>query len=86
MKPLAGQFEQVSNAATLETLGLASVMEFLDPACLRLWLDEKQAERVIHPDVAHFLVEWILKGNGKIVKYFRATLAKSRFPQLRNFG
>lgn len=54
MKPLAGQFEQVSNAVTLETLGLASVMEFLDPACLRLWLDEKQAERVIHPDVAYF--------------------------------
>ncbi|EGQ9393291.1 MJ1255/VC2487 family glycosyltransferase [Vibrio cholerae] len=62
MKPLVGQFEQVSNAATLETLGLASVMEFLDPACLRQWLDEKQAERVIYPDVAHFLVEWILKG------------------------
>ncbi len=54
MKPFAGQFEQVSNAAALVTLGLASVMEFLDPACLRLWLDEKQAERVIDPDETHF--------------------------------
>ncbi|QXC57908.1 glycosyltransferase [Vibrio mimicus] len=62
MKPLLGQFEQLSNAATLETLGLASVMEFLDPASLRLWLDEKQAERVFYPDVAQALVEWILQG------------------------
>lgn len=62
MKPLFGQFEQVSNAATLETLGLASVMEFLDPASLRKWLDERQAERVHYPDVAHSLVEWILRG------------------------
>ncbi|ENM5880977.1 MJ1255/VC2487 family glycosyltransferase [Vibrio metoecus] len=62
IKPLHGQFEQVSNAATLETLGLASVMEFLDPASLRKWLDEKQAERVFYPDVANSLVEWILNG------------------------
>lgn len=62
IKPLHGQFEQVSNAATLETLGLANVMEFLDPTCVRRWLDEKQAERVSYPDVAESLAEWIMQG------------------------
>ncbi|GMM89275.1 MJ1255/VC2487 family glycosyltransferase [Vibrio fortis] len=60
LKPLAGQFEQLSNVATLEALGLAQMMSFLDPAALRSWLGEKQAEMVSYPDVASAIVEWIL--------------------------
>lgn len=60
LKPLAGQFEQQSNVATLEALGLAQMMSFLDPAALRSWLGEKQAEMVTYPDVASAIVEWIL--------------------------
>jgi len=63
LKPLHGQFEQQSNVATLETLGLASAMEFLDASCVRKWLDEKQAERVVYPNVAQAIVEWVLQGN-----------------------
>jgi len=63
LKPLMGQFEQQSNVATLETLGLASAMEFLDAAAVRKWLDEKQAERVIYPNVAQAIVDWILQGD-----------------------
>ena len=63
LKPLAGQFEQESNVATLEHLGLAQSMDHLDPTAVRTWLDEKQAESVSYPDVATHLVDWILKGN-----------------------
>lgn len=63
LKPLDGQFEQQSNVATLEALGLAQTMSFLDAAILRSWLNEKQAEIVTYPDVASALVEWVLAGN-----------------------
>ena len=63
LKPLDGQFEQRSNAATLEALGLAQTMSFLDPAILRSWLNEEQAEIVTYPDVASAIVEWVLAGN-----------------------
>ncbi|WP_114632954.1 MJ1255/VC2487 family glycosyltransferase [Vibrio splendidus] len=63
LKPLEGQFEQQSNVATLEALGLAQTMSFLDAATLRGWLGEKQAEVVTYPDVASALVEWVLAGN-----------------------
>lgn len=63
LKPLDGQFEQQSNVATLEALGLAQTMSFLDPAGLRTWLGEKQAEMVSYPDVASAIVEWILAEN-----------------------
>lgn len=63
LKPLEGQFEQQSNVATLEALGLAQTMSFLDAAILRGWLSEKQAEVVTYPDVANALVEWILAGD-----------------------
>lgn len=62
LKPLTGQFEQQSNVATLENLGLASSMDFLDPSALRDWLDDKQVERVIYPDVAKAIVEWVQQG------------------------
>ncbi|MBW3697191.1 glycosyltransferase [Vibrio sp. T187] len=62
LKPLDGQFEQQSNVATLEALGLAQMMAFLDPSALRSWLDEQQAEMVTYPDVASAIVEWVLAG------------------------
>ncbi len=62
LKPLAGQFEQESNVATLEYLGLAQSMEHLDPTATRTWLDEKQAESINYPDVASYLVDWVLNG------------------------
>lgn len=63
LKPLAGQFEQESNVATLETLGLAHAMEHLDPTAVRMWLGEQQAESVNYPDVAGHIVDWVLQGD-----------------------
>lgn len=63
LKPLSGQFEQLSNVATLEDLGLATCMDMLDASILRHWLDEAQAESVNYPNVAEAIVEWLLQGN-----------------------
>ncbi len=63
LKPLDGQFEQQSNVATLEMLGLASSMDYLDASVVRNWLDEKQADRVVYPDVASAICDWLLQGN-----------------------
>jgi len=62
LKPLIGQFEQLSNVATLEDLGMATCMENLDASTVRQWLDEDPAESVNYPDVAMAIVDWILKG------------------------
>ncbi|MBR9789824.1 MAG: glycosyltransferase [Vibrionaceae bacterium] len=62
LKPLAGQFEQQSNVATLEDLGLASSMDSLDISAVRHWLKEQQAESVKYPDVAEAIVHWVLQG------------------------
>ncbi|CCN71895.1 MJ1255/VC2487 family glycosyltransferase [Vibrio nigripulchritudo] len=62
LKPLKGQFEQQSNVATLEYLGLASAMDYLDPTAVRNWLDEQSAEKVTYPDVATSIVNWIIQG------------------------
>ncbi|MDV6253454.1 MJ1255/VC2487 family glycosyltransferase [Vibrio sp. EA2] len=62
LKPLAGQFEQQSNVATLEDLGLASSMDSLDISAVRHWLKEQQVESVKYPDVAQAIVDWVLQG------------------------
>ncbi|MGC9491647.1 MJ1255/VC2487 family glycosyltransferase [Vibrio genomosp. F10] len=62
LKPLSGQFEQQSNVATLDSLGLATSMEFLDASKVRVWLDEKPGEKVNYPDVAQAIAEWVHKG------------------------
>ncbi|MGP8307120.1 MJ1255/VC2487 family glycosyltransferase [Vibrio sp. YIC-376] len=62
LKPLAGQFEQQSNVATLENLGLATSMDSLDISTVRYWLKEQQAESVKYPDVAQAIVNWVLQG------------------------
>lgn len=63
LKPLLGQYEQQSNVATLEQMGLAMSMSYLDPSAIRLWLDMEAAGAVVMPDVASALAEWVLSGN-----------------------
>lgn len=62
LKPLDGQFEQMSNVATLESLGLASSMQRLDPSMVRDWLDDEPAERVTYPNVAESIANWVVQG------------------------
>ena len=62
-KPLQGQMEQLSNAAALEQLGYAQVIDQLDPAALRAWLHRHNpAPRMHYPQVAAALAAWIADG------------------------
>lgn len=81
LKPLDGQFEQISNAATLEGLGLASCMDILDASVVRRWLDEDSAESVHYPDVAAAIVSWIKQGEWEDQSALTASLwEKVDFP------
>jgi len=62
-KPLGGQMEQLSNAAALEQLGYATVVDTLDAVQLRRWLDAPPSPiRIHYPDVAKALARWIVAG------------------------
>lgn len=64
IKPLLGQFEQLSNVAALELLGAAECMKtHLDPEVLRRWLKAPMPEAVHYPEVGDALVSWLLQGN-----------------------
>ena len=59
VKPLHGQMEQLSNAMALENLGLGMAMDTLDQDIVKRWLEDTKSQRVIYPDVAQAIVEWI---------------------------
>ncbi|UIP27604.1 MJ1255/VC2487 family glycosyltransferase [Photobacterium sp. TLY01] len=63
LKPLQGQYEQLSNVATLELMGLAVGMHSLDAAALRNWLDSHSPGQVIWPDVALAVARWLQEEN-----------------------
>ncbi|CAM2809962.1 MJ1255/VC2487 family glycosyltransferase [Vibrio rarus] len=63
LKPLDGQFEQQSNVATLEYLGLGSAMLELEASTIRQWLGEPKPDPVHYPDVAGAISDWVLQGN-----------------------
>ncbi|UHQ55045.1 MJ1255/VC2487 family glycosyltransferase [Microbulbifer sp. YPW16] len=62
-RPLAGQFEQEANAMALEQLQLATVVERVDAATIRAWLDSNPAGAQIQwPDVAASIARWLAEG------------------------
>ncbi|AXY01994.1 glycosyltransferase [Vibrio alfacsensis] len=63
LKPLAGQFEQQSNVATLDQLGLATSMDSLDISSVRQWLRDSHVESVTYPDVAKAIAHWVVEGD-----------------------
>jgi uncharacterized protein (TIGR00661 family) len=84
VKPLAGQFEQQSNAATLHQLGLASQMPQLELEIIRQWLAKAPAQPVVYPCVASALVDWILNGHwqqpGSLAGLSKKLWAEVSFP------
>ncbi|AQS38187.1 hypothetical protein Sps_03040 [Shewanella psychrophila] len=62
VKPLIGQFEQLSNVAALELLGAADTMMSLDSEALRRWLKLAAPEPIHYPQVGDGLVKWLLSG------------------------
>ncbi len=63
VKPLKGQFEQLSNAMTLEKLELGVTMERLDPPIIKKFLKRTSSPQKQYPNVAKHLADWIFKGN-----------------------
>jgi uncharacterized protein (TIGR00661 family) len=63
VKPLAGQFEQLSNAMTLEQLGLCQTMGYLDTDTIENWLETQQNALVQFPQDPNVLIDWLLKRN-----------------------
>lgn len=63
VKPLQGQMEQISNALALEDLNLGRSTRKLTRAAIGDWLNNFEAKRVSYPDVAKYIVEWLLKGD-----------------------
>lgn len=66
VKPLRAQMEQLSNALALEQIQLGAVMPDLDEASVAYWLKNGAAHRVIYPNVAEAVVEWMLAGDPRI--------------------
>jgi uncharacterized protein (TIGR00661 family) len=62
VKPLAGQFEQESNAHTLEQLSLAAVMRGLDPRAVSTWLAAPQPSPIRYPQIGKFIADWVVRG------------------------
>ncbi|MGL6161423.1 MJ1255/VC2487 family glycosyltransferase [Microbulbifer sp.] len=78
-RPLAGQFEQEANARALSELQLARVVERVDAATIRDWLDNDPAGvRIQWPDVAGEIVRWIADGR----RQTPAELANSLWEQV----
>ncbi|CCK81360.1 MJ1255/VC2487 family glycosyltransferase [Desulfobacula toluolica] len=63
VKPLKGQFEQVSNAMALEILNSGMVMSSLDKNKLNLWLSQSSKIKREYPNVAGRISQWVLNGN-----------------------
>lgn len=62
-RPLAGQMEQLSNAAALASLGYATVMHSLDSEHTAHWLAKPRQPPNIHfTDVAERLASWLVSG------------------------
>lgn len=59
VKPLERQFEQLSNALALQSLGRATTMARLDRNILEQWLELDGHAPIAYPDVAELLCDWI---------------------------
>lgn len=63
IKPIMGQFEQLSNLAALQLLGAAEGMSSLQRPILKAWLKSPQPSPINYPQVADALVSWLARGD-----------------------
>lgn len=62
VKPIHGQIEQESNVLALQRLGFGRAMQKLDADVMADWLVSTPAVRIVYPDVAGALCNWLLAG------------------------
>ncbi|MDN4502171.1 glycosyltransferase family protein [Alteromonadaceae bacterium BrNp21-10] len=63
IKPLMGQFEQLSNALTLTQLGLCQRMDVMNTDELDQWISKPGNQRVRFPEDANLLIDWLKAKN-----------------------
>lgn len=61
VKAMKGQPEQASNALAIQQLGLGMSMDKLDEDKISEWLDSGPSKRILFPDTAQDVADWILK-------------------------
>lgn len=66
VKPLRAQMEQLSNALALEETRLGAAIPELDTISIAYWLRHGRSVRVIYPNVASQLVDWLKQGERRI--------------------
>ena len=62
IKPLHAQVEQTSNAAALQQLGYAHIMDNLDINAVQHWLHDNHTLHITYPNTAKILTQWIQNG------------------------
>lgn len=70
VKPLERQFEQLSNALALQSLGRATTMATLDRNVLDQWLELDEHAPIAYPDVAALLCDWITEAESRDYEEF----------------
>lgn len=81
IKPLHGQFEQLSNSLALQTLGRATITDQLDHSILREWLTLSSHKPIPYPDLAPMLADWIVNDESHDVYKFSESVWNSfHFP------
>lgn len=81
IKPLLGQYEQLCNALALQSLNRGTVIQSLDHAALEKWLELPGHERILYPDVAVGLANWIKDGRQQSLQELATTIwADCDFP------
>jgi uncharacterized protein (TIGR00661 family) len=65
LKPLLGQFEQISNAHTLSALGLCQFMRALDSDVIESWLQGDTPDTIHFSSDPNTLIDWLLKKQWK---------------------
>lgn len=63
VKPLQQQYEQLSNAYTLQQLGLCNVIHNVNAEQIDDWLQTKKGVQIEYPSNCTGLVNWIAQGN-----------------------
>ncbi len=63
LKPLHGQFEQLSNVLTLDKLNLCQTLFNLDTDLVEEWLGTPENEAIQFPDDPTLLIDWLKQGN-----------------------
>jgi uncharacterized protein (TIGR00661 family) len=85
VKPVAGQLEQTSNALALERLGLGSAMSSLDRDRIRAWLASPAHPRVVYPNVAQEIADWLGRGaRDNLNEFTRSVWSQVDWPDAQN--